>query len=185
MEVMNTQTQDVWLCQQPVTKEQYKALQPPAPIIKSGLGRATFDSAWFLRSPGAAEEGALEAMDISGLGFSRVARLREMRASHDGPTRLVVEKYHVLGFEAGAALHVARLPDGLYSVQQTASASDVPDMDPPDWEVFTLVLDRPWSLTLGGAVPVYFFRNLRSFAGALTAAQLPADFQPLASRTVA
>lgn len=181
MEVMNLQTRDVWVCQQPITEAQFKALKVNAPLMKVGYGRAAFDFAYFRRSPGAAEDGALETTIIDGLGFARVARPQQLRgfAAGDAATQMMIEKHHIIGFDAGSELRLARLPDGQYYLQQTVSASATPDVDPEDWQMYSLKLAAPWSVELSCPAAVYFFRNLRSYTGPFTARQLPGAPQPL------
>lgn len=186
VEVMNLQTLDVWLCQEPVGAERYKSLKLPPPLVKSGRGVSAFDFAYFLRSPGAARDGALEAMQVDGLSFVRVARPQQLRgfAPGDAPTQLMIEKHHVIGFHAGTVMRLARLPDGLFYIQQTATLSELADVDPPDWAMHTLALNSDWSIDLGCPATIYFFRNLRSFCGPFTPEQLPGVPQPVA-RTMA
>jgi hypothetical protein len=183
-ELMNLQTLDVWLCQAPMTTERYKALKPPAPLVKSGHGVATFDFAWFTRSPGATVDGPLATMEIEGLPFVRVARPQALRgfANGDLPTRLAIEKHHVIGFDAGTVLRLARLPDGQYYIQQTASATTgTVDVYPADWTLHQLALTHPWRVTLACPCTVWFFRNMRSFCGPFSLEQLPAAPQAAAA----
>lgn len=176
-EVMDLESGDVWLCQQPITEARFNMLKTARPLVKSGYGRAHFDYAWFLRSPGADADGPLDARDIDGLRFVRVARPREMVAlrSDHLPTRLVIEKHHVIGFHADRKVTLARLPDGAFYVLHTETLTDIADVDPEDWEMFTLTLFAPWTIALPCPAHVYFFGNLRSFAGPLSGDELPGE----------
>ena len=75
VELMNPQTGDVWLCQAPISYEEFKALKVAAPLVKSGCTSGSFDAAHFRRSPGAAIDGAVETYVVDGRNFSRVARV--------------------------------------------------------------------------------------------------------------
>ncbi len=188
MEVIDTRTGDVWLHQSPTTLAAFKALQPEPPFIKSGLGTAAMDLAYFLRSPGATADGPLETRMIAGLQWSRVARPVEFRglAAGDAATRVVVDKHHVIGWNTDSVLHIARLPDGHFYLQQTAAIEGRATVIPSDWEMFALTLDRPWSVAIGNPpAAAYFFRSACSFIGPLGAAQLPGVLQPVARAVAA
>ncbi|MEN8665599.1 MAG: hypothetical protein ABF356_11645 [Polycyclovorans sp.] len=85
----------------------------------------------------------------------------------------MIEKHHVLGYEAGTRVNFMRLPDGEYYVQQTASTDGGVIAEPADWTLLHIELDRQWICDLGCPVTVFFFRNLRSFQGPLREDQLP------------
>jgi hypothetical protein len=180
MEIFDSRTADVWLCQRPVTAAEYQALQPEPPYVKSGLARSAMDFAWFLRSPGALADGPLESRIIGGLPMVRVARPLDFRgfAAGDAPTRLTIDKHHLIGFNAGTRARLVQLPDGAFFVQQTVSAGPVSIPLPADWKAFELRSEARWSVCLGAPVTVYFFRNLSSFQGPLTREQLPGEPKP-------
>lgn len=181
MEIFDPRSGDVWLHQQPISEADYQAFRPEPPYVKSGLGRSAMDFAWFKRSPGAEIDGVLEQRRIGGLDWVRVARPRQFRglARGNAPTRLVIEKHHVIGFEAGSRVNFVRLPDGGWYVQQTAAADGSVIDEPDDWSLFHVELNRRWVCDLGCPVTVYFFRNLRSFQGPVPAQALPdAEMRP-------
>lgn len=186
MEVFDPTTGQVWLHQSPITAEQFNAFKPEPPYMKSGMGCSAMDVAYFLRSPGAQIDGPLETRMIGGLMWARVARPIKFKGFNPGlaPTLINVDKHHVIGFEAGTTIHIARLPDGQFYIQQTATASNSPNVDPEDWDMFTLVLDQPWSVPLCTPAVIYFFRNLRSFAGPYSADRFPGALRP-AARAIA
>ncbi len=181
MEVIDTRNGDVWLHQSPTTLEFFKAFQPEPPFMKSGLGCSAMDVAWFLRSPGATDDGPLETRQIGGLQWSRVARPVEFRGIAPGaaPTRVIVDKHHVIGWHAGSTLHVARLPDGYYYLQQTVPTAGRVTTIPDNWAMFTLTLEQAWNIPFGSPpAEIYFFRSLSSFAGPFTAEQFPGPLLP-------
>lgn len=171
MEVMDPRTFDVWLHQHPVTLEDYKAFRPEPPYFKSGVGAGAMDRAWFLRSPGTPADGALETRTIGGREFARVARPLDFRglAKGDAPTRLLIDKHHVLAFAAGAEVRAARLPDGQWYVQQTVAAAGADAIAPPaDWEMKVIRPAQDWIIHVPTPATVYFFRNLDSYIGPLS-----------------
>jgi hypothetical protein len=99
MEIMETQTRKVFLCQQAVTPAQYRELEPPEGFVKSGLGRSVADVAYFRRSPGAPYDSQLpEGWSIRSVTLAqdlvaeipypaRVCFLRDGSSFH-GPVRL-------------------------------------------------------------------------------------------------
>src|SRR5690242_2519995 len=99
MEVMNPQTGDVWLSQEPITFEEFKSLRIAPPLDKSGCATAAFDAAHFLRSPGAEAEGPLEGCIVDGRTFVRVGRA--LAFSGKGPMLVKVQKHHVMTFAKG------------------------------------------------------------------------------------
>ncbi|HUR40535.1 MAG TPA: hypothetical protein VM240_05140 [Verrucomicrobiae bacterium] len=168
MEVMDPRTFDVWLHQDVVTMDDYAAFRPEPPFFKSGVGRGAMDSAWFLRSPGGAIDGALDTRVIGGREFVRVARPLDFRglAKGNAPTRLSIDKHHVLGFLHGSEVRVARLPDGKHYVQQTVAAPGAGAVPlPADWEVSVLRPSQDWIVHVPTPATVYFFRNLDSYIG--------------------
>ena len=168
MELMDGRTLDVWLHQPPVTAADYAAFRPEPPYVKSGLGRGAMDRAWFLRSPGSAADGALEARVIGGREFVRVARPLDFRglARGDAPTRLQVDKHHVLAFAAGSEVRIALLPDGRDYVQQTLAAPGAGAVPlPADWQLRIVRPAQDWVVPLPAPATVWFFRNLDSYAG--------------------
>jgi hypothetical protein len=168
MEVMDGRTFDVWLHQAPVTRADYDAFRPEPPYFKSGLGRGAMDRAWFLRSPGGGADGALEQRTIGGRAFVRVARPLDFRglAKGDAPTRLQIDKHHVLVFTAGADVRIARLPDGRDYVQQTVGVAEAGAVPlPADWQVRTVRAAQDWIVSVPTPATVWFFRNLDSYIG--------------------
>jgi hypothetical protein len=175
MEVMDSRTFDVWLHQLPVTLEEYKAFKPEPPYVKSGLACSAMDFAWFLRSPGASADGELEARTIGGREFVRVARPLRFRGlpAGDAPTRVEIDKHHLLGFKAGSTLRVAQLADGSCYVQQTVGREDRAVAPPPGWTISPLILAADWSLLLPTPVAVWFFHNFDSYIGPVERTGLP------------
>jgi hypothetical protein len=177
MEVFDLSTGEVWLQQAPITQEEFAAFKPEPPYVKSGIGKSAMDFAHFTRSPGAKEDGPLETRVIGGRTLARVAKPLDFRglARGDAPTRLQVNKYHRIGFEAGTRVCLAQLPDGQLYVQQTVAPGPERIAPPADWNMFEFVAPERWWVYLDSPVTVWFFRNLSSFMGPLPRGQLPAE----------
>jgi hypothetical protein len=177
-EIMDLRTLDVWLCQQPITEAEYAALAPEPPFVKSGLGRSAMDIAWFKRSPGAAADGPLATLALGDFVFCHVARPRDFNglARGDAPTRLLVEKHHVLGFEAGSRVRLTVQADGRVFVQQTIAIDGAGPPPVAGWSAREITLHSPWVCALPYPCEVYFFQNLSSYAGPLDPAQLPPEW---------
>lgn len=175
MEIFDPRSRDVWLCQQPISAEDYQAFCCEPPLIKAGHGRSAFDSAYFRQSPDL--QGALEVREMNGLRLVRVARPQAFAGMPRGdePTCLMVEKTHVLGYSAGRSLRLARLPEGHWLVEHTLPLYGALIEPPTSWQLLTVELEQDWTCELSGVVPVYFFRNLQSFAGGLDEAILPPE----------
>ena len=170
MEVMSPATGDVWLLQDPVSMEEFKSLRVEPPLVKIGFTAASMDSAHFCRSPGAGADGPVETREIGGRRFARIARVRKFGGF---AARTEVEKHHRVTFDAGRAVTLARLPDGLLYVEQTDCMPGKSFQPPADWQMVTLKLTQPWSLQVACPVSVYFFDSLRSFQGPVAPEWLP------------
>ena len=56
-EIRNNSTMEVWLCQKPMTRQEFKQLSLPEGFSRIGIGRAAHDLSFFRRSPEAQEDG--------------------------------------------------------------------------------------------------------------------------------
>jgi hypothetical protein len=170
MEVFDQASGDVWLCSDPVTREEYKAFAPEPPLVKSGLGTGRMDAAFFTRSPGAAEDGPLEQRVIEGRDFVLVARpelpFETPPAGH--PLRITVHKHHVVFFEAGVPLLVVRLPDGRDFVHVVERRFAGERSLPEGWVLRSLVPAGRLRVELPAPTTVFFFSNGESFQGPVT-----------------
>ena len=167
MEVFDQASGDVWLCSEPVTREEYKAFAPDPPLVKSGLGTGRMDAAFFTRSPGATEDGPLEQRAIEGRDFVLVARpelpFETPPAGH--PLRIMVHKHHVLEYLAGAPLLVLRLPDGRDFVHVVEPRFAGERLLPEGWVLRSLVVGGRLRVELPAPTTVFFFSNGESFQG--------------------
>lgn len=172
-ELMHPETGMVWLCQQSFTAQQYQALQPPEGFIKSGMGRASHDAAFFRRSPGEPADGPLETMTVGDRIFARVARPGTFEPGFEGVMVLPVYKYHCVMFAAGRTLEIMSFGDGWDYVPQIVDVeSPLPGMVlqderilPEGWSVRELTLKEDLFVELPYPARVCFFMSGHSFQG--------------------
>jgi hypothetical protein len=103
MEVKDTSTDRVWMSAAPVRAEDFETLELDETLTKVGCARASMDRAAFQYSPGAPGESVLERV-IQGRLYINVAVPMEYSAPTrpGGPMEILVNKAHLVGFEAGA-----------------------------------------------------------------------------------
>ncbi len=112
MEIMDEETSDVWLAQEPIDEARARSSSLPPGFVLSGLAYAVADLGWFARSPGAEVDGPLTTMEVDGRRFARVARPVERdRTVADGIV-MWIHKYHSMLFRAGRTIDVVELDDG-------------------------------------------------------------------------
>ena len=144
MEIMEPETKRVWLCQEPVTRDRYEALELPEGFVRSGIGGAVADVAYFRRSPGAKVDGPLATIDVDGLRFGYVARPGRPEPDHDEAMVLPVYKYHSMFFAAGRTIEILNDGDGWDYIPQTRPGSDI-GVGTAE-QVDTRVLPEGWAL---------------------------------------
>lgn len=158
----------VWLAQAPCTVEQFEQLALPDGFIKSGVGNAVADAAYFDRSPDAEIDGPLETIDIDdGIRFAYVARPGRPEPGHDGVLVLPVYKHHRVLYRAGRVLEVMDAGDGADYVPLAASARlDAPPRRlPAGWSIREIVLGADLVVDLPCPTRVTFFPSGDSFQG--------------------
>jgi hypothetical protein len=176
MEIMEAETRKVFLCQEPVTREQYEAVELPEGFIKSGIGGAVADVAYFRRSPGAKVAGPLEVFEIGDLRFAYVARPGKPESEYDEALVLPVYKYHSMFYAAGRTIEILSDDDGWDYIPQTRSGSDIGRRDaddsggrvlPDGWTLRTVVLDTDLVVDVPYPARVLFFPDGASWQGPL------------------
>lgn len=173
-EVMDTTTGLVWLAQDPIGQEQYDALELPDGFVKTGIGEAVADAAYFARPPGADRDGPLEVREIGGLRFVAVARPGVPDSPVSGLFVLPVLKHHRVFYAAGRTIEVMDCGDGAdylplvrnaVMAGRRRSATPRPRLLPEGWSVRTVTLAKDLVVDLPSPTRVTFFASGDSFQG--------------------
>ncbi len=168
IEVVDVATGQVWMSVQPVTRVESDRLKSGLDdsLQVVGIGTASMDAALFRYSPEGDGEPVRER-DIGGRRFINVALPGEPRILAGGMMQMAVNKAHVVGFEAGRALTIMRLPDGDF-VEIVGSPLHDNELPLPDGaRLQKIVLREPWVLELPTPTIAFFCNcsGLRSFQG--------------------
>ncbi|MEZ5502353.1 MAG: hypothetical protein R3E50_06730 [Halioglobus sp.] len=174
MEVLDTATGLVWMSAGPVAVADFDALELDGTLVKVGIARAPMDRAAFHGSPGAPGEPVLQRV-INGRLYINVAAPPPPRewiapAQPGGPTELLVNKAHVIGFEAGRTVAVMRLADGDFVELVGDPDGDDALVLPPGGTLRRVFLTQPWVVDLPNPTRAFFWfgANMRSFQGPVT-----------------
>lgn len=173
-EVLDTATGTVWLGQEPMSREEFDRLELPDGFVKTGIGEAVADAAFFRRSPGAEADGPLETRDIAGVRFSLVARPGAPDSPLPGLFVLPVHKHHRVLYASGSTIEVMDCGDGADYVPLVRNAVMAgrradrparPRVLPDGWSVRRVTLDRDLVVELPCPTRVTFFASGDSFQG--------------------
>ncbi len=168
-EVLDPSTKNVWQSLEPITREDFQGLPLEPGWSRLGIGRAAMDEHWFARSPGHDDEGPMALLEIGGRRFGLCARpagAPSRPAGPDGPVRMLVDKHHVLRFEAGREIPVLIDSAGDRFVHVIEGGEDKAPLAVPDgWTLESVALDEDWVLPLPNPTTVFFFPNGDSFQG--------------------
>ncbi len=167
----------VWLCHEPLTKDQARALVLPTGTSPALFGQAIADAAYFSRSPDADVDGPLDTMEVAGLRFSFVARPGGQRSagqrSVEGATVLTVDKHHSLLYAAGRTIEVLDFGDGTFAPPAWAGP-DRPQSQPaePGWVRREVELTDDLIAVIPNPADVVIFDDGFGFHGPLPLSQL-------------
>ncbi len=168
MEVVEVATGRVWMSVDPVTPRDYDLLMESLDdsLRGIGIGLAAMDAALFRYSPdGEGEE--VREREIGGRRFINVAIPGEPKVLPGGLMHIMVNKAHVLGFEAGRTVTIMRLPEGDF-VEVVGNADRDEELPLPEGaSLETVVLQSPWVVPLPTPTVTFFHfgGGLRSFQG--------------------
>ncbi len=174
MEVIDTTTGLVWMSAAPVTLTDFETLELDESLVKVGIAASSMDQAAFHSSPGAPGEPVLERV-INGRLYINVAAPPSPRewtapALPGGPTELLVNKTHLIGFDAGRAVTVMHLPEGDFVELVGEPEGDDALVLPPGGSLRRVFLEQPWVVDLPNPTRAFFWFGaaLRSFQGPVT-----------------
>ena len=109
MEIIDTQTMQVWQTMANVSLEEYNSLDLDDRYRRAGFGALTGWCSWFRSSPDAKEPGPMQTMEFGGHLWSYCAKPMDgptYPAGDDGPRRLSINKHHCILYRAGTTPHV-------------------------------------------------------------------------------
>lgn len=168
-EIVDTATGMVWMTTSPASQEDLDRLQLPDDFVASGVGMSAMDKAGFRHSPNAENE-APKVQQIAGREFLNVATPEQVEPPlrEGGPMRVIVNKAHVIGFEAGRGICVMETAEGSF-VELVGTPDNDADLVLPDGaSLRKLKLDAPLVIALPTPTVTYFWMrpsDLRSFQG--------------------
>lgn len=176
MEIMNTQDLSVWMCLEPITEEQYQSVSPAAPWMQSGHAKTCMDRAAFAHSPDKPEE--FSQTECSGFVFRHVATPQNVDPTiyqSTGPKKVLVNKHHILGYEAGREVTVMDLDGEIFIEMIGTSKNDAGRELPDGAKLRTVNLKSPIIIHLPTPTTTYFwFGEGRSFQGPVDVPELRA-----------
>lgn len=171
MEVIEVASGRVWMSVEPATREDYDVLLEglDETMRGIGIGAANMDAALFQYSPDGEGESVRERL-IDGRRFINVAIPGDSTSLPGGMTQIMVNKAHILGFEAGRTLAILSLPQGNF-VEVVGSAENDDQLPLPDGaNVKYIELQEPWLVVLPAPTTTLwdFSFGMRSFQGPVT-----------------
>jgi len=191
-EVIDPKTRKVWQTLAGCHEDEFEKLELPEPLRPVGIGAGAMDEHWFDRSPGASENGPMETRTIDGREWGHCASPASLPSrpfGKDGPTEMIVDKYHALRFAAARRIPVMKTSGGEFFVHVIAGSgfSNI-GLDgasasgelviPKGCSLGEVALERDWVLRLPNPTRVFFFASGDSFQGPIES--LPADWNALA-----
>jgi len=138
-ELVEAATGRVLLSQESATAAEIASFEAPEGFGHALAGEAVADMAFFARSPGAEQDGPVDAVELGGRRFSYVARPIRLDTLPSGATEMTIDKHHAMLYRAGRTLEVLDLGDGTVaspawgSTDRAAAVTDA-------------MLDRSWRL---------------------------------------
>ena len=175
IEVIELATGRVWMTVEPNTQADYDALleELDDSLRPVGIGSAAMDAALFQHSPNDEGEPVYERI-IDGHRCINVAVPGERTELPGGMMQMMVNKAHVIGFEAGRQVSILSLPEGDYVGVVGGTDHDHEIELPPGGSLRQLELSSPWVVPLPNPTTTLwsFNHGMRSFQGPVV---LPED----------
>jgi hypothetical protein len=169
MEVTDTSNMSVWMCVTPVTQADYDSFVVHTPLRKTGIGKAPMDCAAFASSPGLSY---VAERTIDGRRFIHVATPASITppSVEGGPMDVLVNKCHVIGFDAGRAVSILSNADGDFVELVGTAHGDEDRILPTGSRISQIALKEPWIVHLPSPTKTWFWmgKNIRSFQGPVT-----------------
>jgi hypothetical protein len=171
IEVIEIANGRVWMSLEPASRQDYEELleELDESLRGIGIGAAAMDAALFRNSPGGEGEPVRERR-IGGRRFINVAIPGEQTPLPGGMVEIMVNKAHVLGYEAGRTVAILSLPDGDFVEVVGTADIDHEIQLPEGGSLKQIALEQPWIVPLPTPTKTIwqFGAQLRSFQGPVT-----------------
>ena len=169
MEVVNTQTQQVWGTTSAIELADWDRLAPEPPFVKASSGLVSPDATVFRHAPGA--PGApLEERVIAGRPFLQIAIARKPKppSQPDAATEIMITKAHTVGFQRGRSVTIMMIGDECFVELIGTAKNDHNLILPPGGALSQITLDQPWVIELPSPTRCFIWnwgKTPRSFQG--------------------
>ena len=168
MEVVEVATGRVWMSLDPASQQEYDQLleEMDDSLRGVGVGDASMDAALFRHSPDG-EGQPVREREIGGRRFINVAIPGEPTVHPGGMMQIMVNKSHVVGYEAGRTLTIMSMPEGDF-VEVVGTAEHDEELPLPEGaNLRTIELQEPCVVALPSPTTAFFHFDfgLRSFQG--------------------
>ena len=179
-EVLEVSTRTVWQSVEPISREEFAALNLPVGVVAVGIGCGVMDTHYFRQSPNAAAPGPMRDRIIEGHRFVHCANppaAGPEKPIPNGPVRLMVEKHHTIIFEAGRDLSIIRSKTGADFIQVISASPEgggllqghAVEADhfelPSGWQLRSVPVTKRTTIDLPNPTEAWFFANGSSFQG--------------------
>jgi hypothetical protein len=169
MEVTDTSDMSQWMQVSPATQADYDGLVVSSPLRKTGIAKASMDCAAFVTSP---DQSRVAERTIDGRRFIHVATPTAFTPSSvkGGPADVLVNKRHVIGFDAGRDVAILTNADGHFVELVGSSSTDEGRILPSGCTLSHITLKKPWIVHLPTPTKTWFWlgKDVRSFQGPVT-----------------
>lgn len=166
MEVTDTSNMSQWMYVFPATQADYDGLVVSPPLRKTGIAQASMDCAAFVTSPDLPH---VAERTIDGLRFIHVATPTSVSppSTKGGPMDVLVNKRHVIGFDAGRTVSILTNTEGHFVELVGSSSTDEGRILPPGCTLSQITLKEPWIVHLPTPTKTWFWmgKHVRSFQG--------------------
>ena len=176
MEIVDTQTQQVWGATAAIQPEDWTQLTPEPPFVKASMGVVSPDATAFRNAPDASGT-PLKEKTICGHQFLQIAiGGRPKPPSRPGePMEIMVTKAHTVGFQSGRNVSIMTIGDERF-VELIGTAENDQNLILPNGGTVTQIsLEQPWVVELPSPTRCFIWnwgKNPRSFQGPVELPQL-------------
>ncbi len=169
MEVVDTQTQQVWGAASAIQPKDWEQLKLEPPFVKASTGLVSPDATAFRHAPDTPGAPIAETT-ISGHQFLQIAiGGRPKPPSRQGePMEIMVTKAHTVGFQSGRSVSIMTIGDECF-VELIGTAETDQNLVLPDGGTLSQIsLEQPWIVELPSPTRCFIWnwgKTPRSFQG--------------------